>query len=230
MAKTVTLLNLRTQAQQRSNMENSGFITTAEWNTMINSSCDELYDLLIAAYVEYFLSTSTISVLSGTDTYPLPADFYKLVGVDLVLDSNGNAVSLKPFQFGERNSFLFTPTWNTVGASYLRYHLQGANVRFVPIPNTAQTVKLWYAPARANLVLDADTFDGVDGWEEYAVLDVAIKALLKEESDASALMIQKEAMRKRIEQLVNDRDIGAPSRVTDIHRNLPYEFWAFGEH
>jgi hypothetical protein len=208
-------------------MENSQFVSKSEWNSYINASATELYDLLVAASEDYVLSSATLSLTSGTDTYPLPGDFYKLRGVDLVLDAQGNAVTLQPFNFAERNNYIFTPTWNVVGLSYLRYRIQGNSIRFVPVPSNPATIKLWYVPALATLSADSDTLDGVDGWEEFVVIDAAIKAKDKEESDVSVLAAQRAAIIKRIEAMASSRDAGMPHKIADTSRMMPWEFWSF---
>jgi len=228
MASNVTLGTLKTAARERSDMVNSNFISDSELNRYINSSIKDLYDRLINAGEYYYVSSADISVVGGTATYSLPNDFYKLLGVDLVIDSNGNAVTLRPFQFEQRNSYLFTPTWNVVGLSYLRYMLQGSNIKFVPVPSGATTVRLWYSPAFADLVSDSDSFDGINGWEEYVILDAAIKMMIKEESDPQALMVQKQGMIQRLNEMKLMRDIGSPSKIADMSRTMPWEFWAMG--
>lgn len=209
-------------------MENSTFISDSELTSLINSSAAELYDLLIGVYEDYKITSSAVSVVPNNDTYSLPANFYKLRGVDLVLDANGNAVTLKPFVFGERNNYMFTPTWNVVGLPYLRYHILGDSIRFVPVPSTTQTVKLWFIPAITKLVLDADTLDGVNGFEEYIVVDAAIKMRIKEETDVQELMMSKQLLTQRINSMASNRDAGEPERVTDTSRVKSYEFYAFG--
>jgi len=57
--------------------------------------------------------------------------------------------------------------------------------------------------------------DGVNGWEEYIVVDAAIKCLQKEESDCSVLLAQKAAIVARIESEASNRDAGMPSTVSD---------------
>ncbi len=228
MASSVTLGSLKLQARERADMVNSKFIDDAELTRFINGSIKELYDWLVNAGEFYYIATQTINITSGADSYPLASDFYKLLGVDLVVDTLGNGVTLKPFQFEQRNSYLFTPTWNVVGLSYLRYMLQGNNIKFVPVPSGANECKLFYAPAFQNLTTDSATFDGINGWEEFVVLDAAIKMLAKEESDVSVLAAQRGAMLQRIEDMKVMRDIGSPSRVGDSSRTMPWEFWSFG--
>lgn len=226
---TVTLAQLRTNARNRADMANSQFASDSELNSLINSSANELWDLLVSTVEDYGLTSSTISVVAGTDTYSLPSNFYKLRGVDLVVDGNGNAVTLKPFNFAERNAYLFTPTWNVVGLSYLRYHVVGNSIRFVPVPNQAQTVKLWYIPVLTQMSADGDTLDGVNGFEEYVVVDAARKLRVKEESDTTQLDMEKAALIARIQAMAADRDHGTAERIADVTKTMPYEFWCFNQ-
>ena len=85
---SVTLLELRNRSRQRADMVNSKFVTDAELNTYINASYAELYDLLIASRGEnYFVLSYNFTTSINQDTYALPADFYKLMGVDFVTSS-----------------------------------------------------------------------------------------------------------------------------------------------
>lgn len=228
MASNVTLLSLKDQCRQRADMVNSKFISDAELTGYINASIKELYDKLVNAGEFYYMTSYTINIVSNTDTYALPSDFYKLLGVDLIVDGLGNGVTLKPFQFEQRNAYLFTPTWNVVGLSYLRYMIQGNNLKFVPMPNGASNVRMWYAKAFQNLVNDTDTFDGINGFEEYVIADCCIKMLAKEESDPSIFMQQKAQLDRRIDEMKLMRDIGSSSHIADITRTMPWEFWSFG--
>lgn len=228
MASNVTLGTLKTAARERADMVNSKFISDDELARYINASVKDLYDKLINAGEFYFFSSADISIVANTSAYNLPSDFYKILGVDLLVDTNGNAVTLKPFQFEQRNSFLFTPTWNVVGLSYMRYMIQGNQLKFVPMPSGSATVRIYYAPVFADLVSDATTFDGVNGWEEYVILDSAIKMLTKEESDPSVLMAERQKMIQRLDEMKLMRDLGAPSKIGDVSKTMPWEFWSFG--
>lgn len=218
MARTVTLSSLRSQVRQRADMVNSTFVSDAEVNQYINNSVAELYDILIQKFGnEYNITSSNITTVAGTDTYNLPSDFYKLVGVDLLV-SGTDYVSLLPFMFIERNRWNGTTARTAFGVSGLRYHLIGSTVRFVPMPDAAQTIKLWYIPYISELGNDAATLDGVNGYEEYVIIDAAIKCLQKEESDVTVLALQKQAMLQRIESAAENRDAGMGDRVSDVRR------------
>lgn len=227
MASPVTLGSMKTQARERSDMMHSKFIGESELSSYINASIKELYDRLIDAGEFYFVSTQEIDITANQGLYDLNSDFYKLLGVDLVVDAQGNGVSLKPFQFEERNAYLYTPSWNVVGLSYLRYMLQGNKLKLLPTPNGGNKIKVWYCPIFSSMSADTDSFDGINGWEEYVVIDAAIKMMIKEESDPSALMAQKQAMIERIETMKQRRDIGSPSKIANVNKTIPWEFWSF---
>ena len=142
MTDIVSLSELRLLARQRADMENSQFISDDEWRRMINRSYAELYDLVVtsANSEDYFLKSDTISLVNGTDSYDLPADFYKMRGVDI--NSGGTSTPLRRYNFSQRN----------VGSLYaiasdMRYHVQGSKIFLNPTPSTTDTITLWYIPS-----------------------------------------------------------------------------------
>lgn len=212
---SVTLAQLKTRIRERADMENSGFISDSELLSYINASVAELYDLMISKYGEdYFVASPyLINTISNEDTYSLPSDFYKLLGVDLQLDTSNNWVSLKRFDFSERN---IPQIWDVKFVDFIRYRLFGGDIKFSPIPQDAQQIRIWYIPLPIQLTQDTNILNGFNGYEEYVVIDVAIKMLNKEESDSSMLMSEKAAMKLRIEQMAEGRDVGQPSKIQDM--------------
>lgn len=197
---TVTLLQLRNRAKQESDNVGSGFVTDAEWDAYIQSSYQELYALIVQAFGnDYFTQTPATGftfLTSGTASlFSLPTDFFKLLGVDLQVGGAGNWISLKPFPFSDRNQFALSGT---------------------QFPMGGQTVRLFYVPLPTLPTVDASTIDGVNGWEEYIVIDAALKAMAKEESDVSVMMARKGAIIARLDAETENRDAGSPATVSDV--------------
>lgn len=210
---TPTLLQLRTAAKQRADMVNSTFVSDAEWNSYINLSIAELYDLIIENYgQDYYMSSYDLSLVNGTEAYALPADFYKLAGVDLII-SPTYKVPLKRFEFWKRNEQAYVGTYLT--NNFYEYRLRGTDIIFQPIPNGSNNAKLWYIPLPIQLSADADTIRGFAGWEEYVILDAAIKARIKEETPVEELYRQKGDMVNRLKAMTDNRDAAFPDKVTD---------------
>lgn len=221
----ITLAELRTQARQRADQEYSDFVTDAELTSYVNNSIAELHDILVQAYgSDYFLSEYDFLTTAGTAAYALPADFYKLQGVDVKLNGS-DFFTIKKFNFNERNKYDDFGVWSVLGITAVRYRVMGSNLRFTPIPDAATEVKLWYTPVAQKLVADSDELTDYNAYSEYVIVDAAIKMMVKEESDPSVLLAQKQALKRRIEEAANNRDAGEPESVTDIYgENSDYFF------
>jgi hypothetical protein len=209
---------------------NGFFVTEPELISYINQSYFELYDLLISQYgANYFVKAPPQSITTdGTNSqFALATDFYKLLGVDLLVSGNAqSAVSIKPFEFSDRNRYSVPNFQSFYGASNLRYRLNGSNLWLTPTPASGQTIQVWYVPRLTPLAALSDTADGISGWTEYVICDAAIKCLQKEESDVSVLMAEKQALTMRIQAMADSRDVGAPHKVSDT---LTSDFgWAGG--
>lgn len=225
------LSQIRLQAQQRADRVNSQFVTMSEWNTYINQSLFELYDLLVTAYGEEYFAAPFLSFTTDgtTQFYDLPNGtnysaapaFYKLLGVDLGLNSsatpNNGWVTLQKFNIIDRNAFYYPNTNSSQYGIYnMRYRLYGNKIEFIPTPSGSQVMRLIYIPRMTMLLRDTDvTTAGVSGWMEYVITDAAIKALQKEESDVSVLAMQKQALIKRIEAASMNRDVGQADTISD---------------
>lgn len=222
---SITLANLRSRARDRADMQNSSFISDSELNNYINSSIAELHDLLIGNYEnDYRLNSYSFTTVANTADYALPADFYKMRGVDIKITSN-QWFSCRPFNFNERNrnqNF----AWGLLTGPTIRYRLTDANIKFSPAPDTAVQIQIWYIPVATILSADGDTLVDINQYAEYVVVDAAIKMLQKEESDVSVLMAQKAGLIKRIQDISANRDASQPESISDIYaENDDYYFY-----
>lgn len=230
----MTLGQIRLLSKQKADRVNSQFVTDSEWNVYINQSAFELYDILTTRFEDYNVAPPALFQTTGnSDQYALPdgitpfidssgspivpPPFYKLLGIDMGLALGDNAwVTLHKFNFISRNRFVYPNLTSTyLGVFNLRYRVMGNNILFIPAPSGAQFLRIWYVPRMTQLLKDTDILDGVSGWTEYVVIDAAIKALQKEESDVSVLMVQKQAILDRIETTASNRDAGMPDTISN---------------
>lgn len=198
---TTTAGAIVTTCERESDNVNQQFVADpAEWLDYVNASYKELYGLIVQAFGnDYFTQTPSSGYTFTTDGlnqyFALPDTFFKLLGVDLqVSGAPTNWVSLKPFNFSERNNI---------------------NIINSQVPMAGQTVRLFYVPRCSDITAAGDLIDGVNGWEEYIVADCCIKALAKEESDVSVFMARKKALLERIESEAENRDAGMTGSIAD---------------
>src|SRR5882762_1964096 len=240
MARLVTLSTLQTRVKQRANVEvasNSALYTTAELTDNINEGLAKLYDLIIAQQDQpYYLTQAAFNTINAIDTYLIGSgqlinvsDFYKGKGLDVSFGQQ-IVISARPFMWSERNRFKWYPGWiysqpvfyEFIGKSSGSVANSGNDsIKLIPMPNGQFNCTLWYYPTLDMLVNPGDTFDGINGFEEFAVLDAAIKLLTKQErfDHANLLMARQQQEQARIEAMLVTHDAENPMRVQDVTLN-----------
>jgi hypothetical protein len=199
MAANVTLLTLRTRARQRANVENSQFVTDAEVTSLVNAGIARLYNDICRAVPRYYSTDYTITTVAGTISYALPAAFRSAQGV-----------------YAQEATDYYRPLAS----------ISDVDRAAMRAPSGAYTIILRYTPAPPVLALDADTFDGISGYEEFVVAFVARAILTKEEADISAVQLELDEARRDVLDNVGARDQGAPVYVTEVENitSWPYPY------
>ena len=217
-----TLGDIITLALQRADLENSNFIPTNESIFLANSSLAELYGILATSYEDYFTESTEFSIPDGADGYDLATNFFKIRGLDFF--TGGQYVNVHRFNFEDRNTINRPINLLLIGLNDMRYRITGKKLYIIPNDMAGGQYRLWFIPKFSPLVSLTDPILSnleMEDWFEYAIVDVAIKMLQKEESDTQLLMLQKQQLAARIVAESMNRDSAQPERVTDI-RTSPY--------
>ena len=215
--------DLVTAVRQRTNTENSNFVTDDEIVTLLNKAYVELYDYLIQTFESYVVTSTDITLIQNQDTYALPSDFYKCLGVDMWLDAV-RKITLSKFNFSDRNRFQTTTWLPVLSANPLRYRIVGNNLKIIPSPASAYKMTLWYAPQPLELALtvtdptnQTNQLQSILGiFDDYIIMSAAIDVLQKEESDTTNLVRDREQYIERIRMSLGTRD-DQNDTVTDIY-------------
>ena len=163
MANAETLANLKLRAFDYADMPAASSVPAdARMTNYVNAGLAVLYDILLDA--GYFSKTADVALVAGTESYSLPADFYRVQEVSLL--SGGLRYPL---------------------GRYERRELQGVHLG----PRSAGTAKLDYAPQMTRLSSPSHTVDTAfpngaqlpNGWEDYVAMYAASKLLGREESE-----------------------------------------------
>ena len=211
MAKNISLLTLKNKIRDRGEFYNTAWLTDSELVSHINDSIAALYDFLITIDSGRYLTTSSeISIVAGTRTYDLPSDFYIVVGVDLVDDSHQSGYrTMSRFNWGERHD-------NAIRMSehFARYDILGNKLWIHPKPDWAGSVVLRYIPVPVELSADEDTFDSVNSWTDWVVLDCLIKIGHKEGLDTKGWQREQGKTEMRIAS-IGETNRSEPKTVND---------------
>lgn len=201
MARTATLSQLRTRILDVTDKREQRF-SQSVLNTWINQAICEFEDAVLEVQDTYNLKSDTINIVSGTYDYSLPSDFYRLRGVDIY--DGTYWYSMKPFNFDTRNDRQVTSGTST-DMVYLIYQNY---IRLQPTPGYSRTngLRVWYVPVHTDLSGDSDTYDGVNGWEDFVVYSVGLRIREAEEEDASLMASLLGQARARIQKAASYRD------------------------
>jgi len=165
MAHTVTVAGVITRIREMADMENTQFITDAEILRRVNQSYRRLYNEIAATCEDYFTISTTIPTVANQADYDLPADFYKLRGINFE-DANRPA-SLQRFEFRQRN----IKVWP--GQQPAAYTLVNDHFTVYPTPSGVHNLTFHYIPVPADLTA-VDSFNAYNGWDQYVTEQVAI--------------------------------------------------------
>ncbi len=215
MAYLVSLATLSERVLQRANLEGaSRFIKPYELTDLINGSIAEWVDEVRGTTWNgsYMRSSHEITTTSGIRLYPMPQDYLSLISVDIATSADGLTIAVPSYQEEERSRLL---NMTAASCTAIHYQIQQTDISLLPIPQGEHVVTVNYVPTAPVLADPQDTIDSLNGWEEFIVLDSAIKCLMKVGStDVIPLLEQRlNAQRMRIRSMAPRRDQQFAERV-----------------
>jgi len=212
--RAYTVEDIMKKVRFRTDEETSAFISDAELIDYIDSAFSEFYDTITMLYEQYNLTYATIVTAADTQIYNLPANFYKLMGVDAEL-SSGKKLSLNRVEWADRNNSGDEVANLTSAGTNLEYNILGNTIMLNPAPAAGIKVIVWYTPIAPKLHSKSQIIDGINGWEEMIVLEAAIRVFEKQEMDTASFLRQKKIVMERMQEVGQNRDAGTPRKVSD---------------
>lgn len=175
-----TRLAIETAARTELQEATAGFWVASELHTWFDDANAEI----VARTKQE--TTGTITMVSGTESYSLPTDFYlaRRVEIQTTPGSASSWMYLQPISIDFRDPGDLLDTTTQTGTPY-GWYIFGSKIYFTPIPNGAYSGTLYYVKNATASTLDADTPSYPNGVAQVRV-DTAIK-----------LYICAQALRKR---------------------------------
>lgn len=209
--RTRTLTDMLADIRQRTNQENSSFVTDAELTGYLNTALADVWTrLVLNAGQPFYRNQQDYSVTPSTPIQALPSDFWTMQEVTCTV--GGETWNLHPFMASEHGALMSS---NVYMPGIAFYRIQGNNIEFRPATR-AFTATIYYSPVQPNLVNPSDTFDGFAGYEMAAIYDVCATVLNKEESDPGFYTNQRDRIFQQIDKLSAHRDMSSPERVQEV--------------
>lgn len=212
MARTRSQADLVADVRKRADIENvTDRFPDAEIEEYINQSIARLYMMLDRCDNTYYVTTQSINTVAGTKTYALAAGFTSIKKVSATVGGS-KKLPVRKYNIHEDDWLELVGVWSS--DLVVKYRLRGSDISFSPTPAGVYTVTIEYLTAPVRLS-GATPFDGIAGFEEWVVLDAAIKVRRKQARDASDLMMDKSEVEQWIQSTAPGRDQNEPECVAD---------------
>jgi len=211
-----TLAQIKSKIQRDLDLQDEDFIQEDELVEYINEGIDMCEAHIHTLYEDYFLTSTTLSWVSGTAEYALPDDIYadKVRGL---LYNNGTTIFEIP-RIKDKSKFLkaallkeFPPT---LDYAYIIKNSSGEDPKIVFFPTVQETssnVTLWYLRNASELSADTDTCD-IPEFVYYVIQYAKVRCYEKEvghpnyEPAKQELARLEELMVSTLEEMVPDAD------------------------
>jgi hypothetical protein len=219
MANTLTDLILR--GKQRADMENGNFVSDDEWTHFINDEIAHVYAQLVNVDDgQLFGAVAPTLAQIGDNAYQLPSDFLRLVDVNIYTGNRWIPVGESDPQ--EYYQLLSQTNLGDYGASYfLKLNIAQDRYEIFLFPaKTPDDIGIRYIPSATVLSLGSDTLNWPSNWHQAVEAGAAARALIKEESDPTGNIVDKERVTARALKDVRSQKVSTVKTLRQIGSRL----------
>lgn len=216
MAYTITRLQMITRARRKADAVGDDHLIASDGTDLCIDECNDLvsqaWKIVFACDPDRLATSSSISVVAGTPTYALPADFMSLRRID---DDNGVPLEPAPNLELDRdtNSTSRAPRYRLIGGGQT-----GSTERLElrPTPNTTATFTLYYVATAPVLSTDGATYDCRFDEHTFVIAGLAAFIAERQETDSTPFRALQMQARRDIEAMARKRDSGRAPQITDV--------------
>lgn len=191
--RTVTLAQLRRDVQDQADVAGATVRTAPTLiNRLINQSIQRFRERLSVEGQTHFLTVATGTMIAGAtsgqpfstlDVGAIASGVVRVFGVDVKIANTYKSLEYVPFN--QRASFGGPAA---TGEPCAWSNFQTTKLAILPPPNGQYPFVIWYLPVFNDLQADAQTFDGVSGWEDFVTWDVCCRLIVRDQYPAAYQM------------------------------------------
>jgi hypothetical protein len=146
---------------------NFGYHTESQVTQYLNDAQAEVQKYLIQAGQNWYTKCKQAALVVGSCEYYLPSDLLKINRVEVVTGTSNSVDTtypLEPITLNQQDLIQQTQ------ADPSAYVVTKNRIKLFPVPQIARTLKLTYSYRASALVLDTESFDVPEEFEEMIVL------------------------------------------------------------
>lgn len=206
--------------------EENSFATDDEIESRGNRNLRKVFLALVRARgANYFRTFEDKTTTAGSSSVALPTPMMQLLGVSRRVTSS-QWETLLDFNDSERDGGDYLADLGFVVGPSMRYQLRGSNLEIVPTPTSVETLRIHYVPGFTPITkAGGETFDGVAGFEEWAIWETVGELLHKDGRDPSFARDKAQWWEREVESMGRQRDASGPRRVSRVRDRRRFGRW-----
>jgi hypothetical protein len=216
------IADLITEAKSLADMANTDFVTDQDWIDYINAAYREAFMQLSKSYEDWNIDSQLITTSSGTRDYAVDTDFIKLRKIMYVRDYGLSSEKEYPIK---RVNWMATDSTPRLERIPRRYRLQGSNIRFFPMPEATLYYRAYFTPAPSTLTAGSTSVEFEFGMDRFIVWDAVVRALVKEKSDTSEAVKERDRHLADLILSADPRDASEAMQIQEVEYNSDIDWW-----
>ena len=203
---------VRTMARSFLNEAADGFWLDTELDTFIQTASDQLNQTIQDVKRSYMTVSSTFPTVANTRAYAVPSDFVSMVRLEHYVPSDVSDVEkIDEIAFPRIEAQGEWPV-NDTGKPW-RYFIRGEQIEFIPIPDKAYDLRIYYNNKKTVFSADADIPAAPPGFHDMIAVYTAILAKEKNEQDPRSLYTMYDRRETKLLESILSSDGDDPEEV-----------------
>lgn len=215
--QTITLTELISRSKERADMKNGSFVSDDEWTHYLNDEIADTYAHMVNiddGSLFGIVSPTLVSI--GDNSYQLPNDFMRLIDVNIYAGARWiPAWKTDPQEYYQLLSNTYTGDYDT--SYFLRLNLQQGRYELFIFPaKEVDNIGVRYVPEAPRLSVGTDSLKWPSNWHEVLVTGAAAKGLVKQESDPTGVIMERDASLARVLKDIRSQKVAEVKTLRSI--------------
>lgn len=185
----------------------SSFFEDSDMTDWYNWAQIEVQNLLIQTRENWFVTSTSITLVANQENYSLPSDCLSVTRIEDVTGGEDEPIEIRGIGLNDKDNYVKPyDSYNTVVRNYA---IHGNQILFRPIPNTgyASGIKLYYSKIVDTLTSASSCSTIPNQYHELIMWGVVENGLIKQEANAEAIATVMTRRNRLIKEMMNTGEL-----------------------
>jgi hypothetical protein len=182
-----------------------------------------LQNKLVQSFENYFVTSTTISIVADQEDYGIPSATIKILRIEDIEEPK-NPVALTPISFNQKDSLSGSPlvSYSNMGVGGF-YAIRGDSIILRPIPTRSKpdALKMYYVKEIEDITSATSVSEIPTEYHELLAVGIALRGLIKQETSVETIA----ALKTHYNELFTEMAASAENRQIQGPRKVKKTRW-----